>query len=118
MLRLIHSFDVKPGVAAESFMEWLESELWQRSKEFGCLERRTWVFLDGQEGTYEQSRSIGRPRYLNEAFWPHQEAADNFRRWLLSEEAREFRRQWFDGIANHTVLRYVELGTRDVVGEE
>ena len=39
MLRLIHSFDIKPGVHAESFVEWLDSELWERSKPFGCLER-------------------------------------------------------------------------------
>jgi len=55
---------------------------------------------------------------LNEAFWPHQEAAENFRKWLLSDEAREFRRKWFDGIANHTVLRYVDYSGRDTVGEE
>jgi hypothetical protein len=118
MLRLIHSFDVKPDVPAESFIEWLDSELWERSKPFGCLERKTWIFLDGLEGTYEQSHPVKRPRYLNEAFWPHQEAADNFRRWLLSDVAREFRRKWFDGITHHTVLRYVVYGTRDVIGEE
>ena len=93
MLRLIHSFDVKPGVPEESFIEWLDSELWQRSKAFGCLERKTWRFLDGLEGSYEQNRPARRPKYLNEAFWPHQEAAENFRRWLISEEARPFRRQ-------------------------
>ena len=46
MLRLIHSFDVKQGVNEESFVEWLDSELWERSKPFGCLERTMEDHLD------------------------------------------------------------------------
>ena len=117
MLRLIHSFDVKQGVPAESFIEWLDHELWARSEPFGCLERKTWIYLDGIDGTYEHGKAAKRPRYLNEAFWPHQEAAENFRKWLLSDDAVAFRRRWFDGIQNHTVLRYVDYGPRDTVGE-
>ena len=71
MLRLIHSFDVKSDVQVESFIEWLDHELWERSKPFGCLERKTWIYLDGIEGTYEHGKPAKRPRYLNEAFWPH-----------------------------------------------
>ena len=118
MLRLIHSFDVKPGVEVESFVEWLDHELWVRSEPFGCTERKTWIYLDGIDGNYEHGKPARRPRYLNEAFWPHQQAAENFRQWLLSEEASGFRRRWFDGITNHTVLRYVDYGTHDPVGEE
>jgi hypothetical protein len=118
MLRLIHSFDVKPGVEVESFVEWLDHELWVRSEPFGCTERKTWIYLDGIDGTYEHGRPAKRPRYLNEAFWPHQEAAENFRKWLLSDAAVSFRRRWFDGIQNHTVLRYVNYGVHDNVGEE
>jgi hypothetical protein len=118
MLRLIHSFDIKPGVPVESFIEWLDHELWARSEPFGCIERKTWIYLDGIDGTYEQGRPARRPRYLNEAFWPHQQAAEDFRKWLLSEDARDFRRRMFDGISNHTVLRYVDYSGRDTVGEE
>ena len=56
MLRLIHSFDVKPGVPVESFIEWLDHELWARSEPFGCIERKTWIYLDGIDGTYEHGR--------------------------------------------------------------
>jgi hypothetical protein len=88
MLRLIHSFDVKAGVPVESFVEWLDHELWAVSEPFGCIERKTWIYLDGIDGTYEHGHPARRPRYLNEAFWPHQEAAENFRKWLLSDAAR------------------------------
>src|SRR5260370_22864030 len=74
--------------------------------------------LDGIDGNYEHGKPAKRTRYLNEAFWPHQQAAENFRMWLLSEAASGFRRRWFDGISNHTVLRYVDYGTHDPVGEE
>ena len=117
MLRLIHSFDVKSGVEVESFIEWLDHELWVRSKPFGCIERRTWIYLDGIDGNYEQGKPARRPRYLNEAFWPHQQAAEDFRRWLLSDAATGFRRRWFDAVSNHTVLRYVDYSGRDTVGE-
>ena len=118
MLRLIHSFDIKPGVPVESFVEWLDHELWAVSEPFGCLERKTWIYLDGIDGTYEHGKAARRPRYLNEAFWPHQEAAENFRKWLLSDAAKDFRRRWFDGVSNHTVLRYVDYSVHDTVGEE
>jgi hypothetical protein len=108
MLRLIHAFDVKPGVHEESFVEWLDATLWEKSRAFGCLERKTWRFLDGIEGTYETGKPVRRPRYLNEAFWSSHEAAENFRKWLLSAEAKDLRARWFASITNHTVLRYVD----------
>ncbi len=111
MLRLIHAFDIKKGVHEESFVAWLDAALWEKSKPFGCLERRTWVFLDGIEGTYERGKPIKRPRYLHEAFWVSHAAAEEFRHWLLSNEAKDFRDRWFSGITNHTVLRYVDYGT-------
>ncbi len=110
MLRVIHAFDVKPGVIEHSFIEWLDGRLDEITKRFGCLERKTWVFLDGIHGDYGKGKPERRPKYLNEAFWPDQEYADRFRQWLLSEEAKEFRRKWFSSVANHTVLRYVEAG--------
>ena len=118
MLRLIHSFDVKSGVEAESFIAWLDAELWRRSREFGCLERKTWIYMDGLEGDYENNRPVKRPRYLHEAFWRNQEGAENFRRWLLSRDATEFRRRWFDGITNHTVLRYLDYEGRPLTGDD
>ncbi len=108
MLRVIHAFDVKPGVIEHSFIEWLDGRLDEFTKRFGCLERKTWVFIDGVRGNYEQGRPERRPKYLNEAFWPDQEHADRFRQWLLSDEGKDFRRKWFTSVDNHTVLRYVD----------
>lgn len=120
MLRLIHAFDLRPGVDEQSFINWLDAALWEQSKRFGCLERKTWLFLDGIQGTYDpgQSQPVGRPRFLNEAFWPHQEAAEAFRAWLISPAARPFRERMFGGIANHSVLRYIEFGAPGLTSEE
>lgn len=112
MLRVIHAFDVRPGVVEDSFVEWLDGRLDEITMRFGCLERRTWRFIDGIRGDYEQGMPEARPRYLNEAFWPSQEHADRFRKWLLSDEGKEFRQQWFTSVTNHTVLRYVEAHPR------
>jgi hypothetical protein len=108
MLRVVHAFDVKPGVVENSFIEWLDSRLDEVTKRFGCTERKTWVFVDGISGDYDGGKPERRPKYLNEAFWPDQEHADQFRQWLMSPEGTEFRRQWFRSVTNHTVLRYIE----------
>lgn len=118
MLRVIHAFDIRPGIVEESFIEWLDSSLWEICRRFGSLERKTWIFIDGIEGTYEKGKPARRPKYLNEAFWPSQKDADAFREWLMSDDGKDFRKRWFDGIINHTVLRYVDFRPRDTVGDE
>ncbi len=118
MVRTVHIFDIKPSVVEKSFIEWLDGVLWEKSKKFGCIERKTWIFLDGIEGTYERPKAIKRPRYLNEAFWPSQDTADAFRKWLMSDEAKDFHQKWFSGIEDHTVLRYVDYHPPSAVGEE
>ena len=108
MLRVIHAFDLKPGVVEDSFINWLDSKLDEVTQRFGCIERKTWVFVDGIKGNYEKGKPERRPKYLNEAFWPDQEHADRFRQWLMSAEGQGFRAEWFRSVTNHTVLRYVE----------
>lgn len=108
MLRVVHVFDVKPGVVEKSFIEWLDGRLGEITRKFGCLDRKTWIFTDGISGDYEKGKPERRPKYVNEAFWPDQEHADRFRQWLLSEEGKGFRQQWFSSIVNHAVLRYIE----------
>jgi hypothetical protein len=108
MLRVIHAYNIKPGVEEQSFVEWLDGRLDEVTRRFGCVGRKTWVVLDGFEGTYERPRPIRRPKYLNEAFWVGEEAANNFRKWLLSPEGAELRTRWFDSIVDHTVLRYID----------
>jgi hypothetical protein len=108
MLRVIHAFDVKPGVIEASFIEWLDARLDEVTKRFGCLERKTWLFIDGIHGDYAQGKAERRPKYLNEAFWPDQKHSDEFRQWLMSEEGKSLREKWFTSVTNHTVLRYVD----------
>jgi hypothetical protein len=50
MLRVIHAFDVKPGVQEAPFIEWLDASLDEVTKQFGCSQRKTWVFIDGIQG--------------------------------------------------------------------
>ena len=118
MLRVIHAYNVKPGVDEQSFVEWLDSRLDEVTRRFGCIGRKTWVFVDGFEGTYDRPREARRPRYINEAFWVGEEAAGNFRQWLLSSEGDELRRRWFDSISDHTVLRYVDYEPARVVTDD
>jgi hypothetical protein len=118
MLRVIHAFDVKPGIVESSFIEWLDSRLDEATKRFGCMERKTWLFVDGIHGDYERGKPERRPKYLNEAFWPDQEHADRFRQWLMSPEGKEFRQRWFGSVVNHTVLRYVETSVASPVTDD
>jgi len=117
-LRVIHAYHIKAGVDERSFVEWLDSKLDEITRRFGCVERKTWVFLDGFEGTYEHQRAVRRPKYLNEAFWVGEEAADNFRKWLLSPDGAEVRKRWFDSITDHTVLRYVDYQLSPAVTDD
>jgi len=118
MLRVIHAYNIKPGVDERAFVEWLDSQLDAVTKRFGCIERKTWIFVDGFEGTYERQRSIRRPKFLNEAFWVGEEAANGFRAWLLSADGAALRTRWFDSITEHTVLRYVDYAPSPLVGED
>ncbi len=118
MLRVIHAYNVKAGVDEKSFVEWLDGRLDEITRQFGCIGRKTWVFLDGFEGTYERPRGLRRPKYLNEAFWAGELGADNFRQWLLSPEGEPLRTRWFDSISDHTVLRYVDYEPPRVVTDD
>ena len=118
MLRVIHAYNIKPGVDERAFVEWLDSQLDAVTKRFGCIERKTWIFVDGFEGTYERQRSIRRPKFLNEAFWVGEEAANGFRAWLRSADGAALRTRWFDSITEHTVLRYVDYAPSPLVGED
>jgi hypothetical protein len=110
MIRVVHVFNVKSSVEETAFVEWLESKLSEASRKHGCVERRTWVMLDGFEGSYLKPVPVkNRPKYVIEAYWADQAAADRFRKWLLdTPEGRELHRRWFDSVTDHTTLRYVE----------
>ena len=47
MIRVVHLFDVKKGVAESGFVEWLDAKLSTAARRFGCVDRKTWKLLDG-----------------------------------------------------------------------
>lgn len=110
MIRVVHLFDLKKDVNERAFIEWLDANLDSVARRFGCVDRKTWVLLDGFTGTYVSRKVVkGRPKYVNEAFWMDQASPDRFREWLINDpEGREFHDKWFGSITNHTVLRYVQ----------
>jgi hypothetical protein len=110
VIRVVHMFNVRDGIEEYAFIEWLEAKLGAATREYGCLDRRTWMLLDGFEGSYGNPRQLkGRPKYVLEAYWRDQQAADRFRRWLMeTEEGQELHDRWFDSVVDHTTLRYVE----------
>lgn len=110
MLRVVHLFDIKKDVSEPSFIEWLDANLESAARRFGCVDRKTWVWLDGFTGSYTSPKVVkDRPKYVNEAYWTDQASANQFREWLTnSEEGRELHDRWFGSIENHTVLRYVQ----------
>ena len=110
MIRVVHLFDVKRGVSEEAFIEWLDAKLDVASRQFGCVDRKTWALLDGFAGSYASPRQVkDRPRYVNEAYYRDMDGPNEFREWLTkTPEGREIHDHWFNSIENHTVLRYVE----------
>lgn len=110
MLRIVHLFDIKKGVDEAAFIEWLDARLEGAARRFGCVDRKTWVYLDGFTGNYLKQKPVkNRPKYVNEAYWTDQAAANEFREWLTgTEEGRSLHDHWFESIQNHTVLRYVQ----------
>lgn len=110
MLRVVHLFDLKKDISETSFIEWLDAELESAARRFGCVDRKTWVFLDGFTGSYTSPRPVkNRPKYVNEAYWTDPTSADRFRQWLTeTDDGRALHERWFGSIENHTVLRYVQ----------
>jgi hypothetical protein len=110
MIRVVHLFDLKKGVGEKAFLEWLDAKLGTAARQFGCVDRKTWLLLDGFVGSYTSPRSVhDRPKYVNEAYWSDADGPKKFREWLTgTTEGREVHDRWFGAVQNHTVLRYVE----------
>ena len=119
MIRLVHIFDLKSSDHDESFISWLDANLYGKAKEFGCEERKTWVFLDGVKNPYSRGRrTVKRPKYILEAFWKSQKGADDFRNWLMSTAGDNYRRNWNDHVKSHSVLRYIDFGPVQNIGDD
>jgi hypothetical protein len=110
MIRVVHLFDVKKGVSESAFLEWLDAKLGVAARQFGCVDRKTWLLLDGFVGTYDHPKPVhDRPKYVTEAYWPDMDGPNEFREWLTrTPDGREIHDRWFNSIQNHTVLRYVD----------
>ena len=110
MIRVVHLFDLKKGVNERAFIEWLDAKLDVASKRFGCVDRKTWVLLEGFTGDYRHPTELrDRPKFVNEAVYRDMDGPRQFREWLLkTPEGQEVHEKWFSSITNHTVLRYVE----------
>ena len=119
MIRLVHIFDLKSRDNDESFINWLDANLYGKAKEFGCEERKTWIFLDGVKNPYSRvPRPMKRPRYVLEAFWKSQKGADDFRDWLKSADGESYRKNWNDNVTNHSVVRYIDFGPIQNMGDD
>ena len=110
MIRVVHLFDLKKGVVEREFIEWLDGHLEPAARRFGCVDRKTWLLLDGFDGSYKSQKTLKkRPRFVDEAYWEDADSPNRFREWLTNDpEGKEFHDKWFGSIENHTVLRYVE----------
>lgn len=110
MIRVVHLFDVKKGVDERAFIEWLDQNLEAVARRFGCVERKSWLLVEGFTGDYTRPSEVrGRPRFVNEAYWNDMEGPREFRKWMLeTPEGRKLHDKWFGSIQNHTVLRYTE----------
>lgn len=110
MIRVVHLFDLKRTVPREGFIEWLDAKLSTASRQFGCVERKTWILMDGFVGDYNHPKPVrDRPRYVTEAYWRGMDGPEAFRHWLTHDaEGKQVHDRWFSSIENHTVLRYVD----------
>ena len=119
MIRVVHVFNVKNNVEEAGFVEWLDAKLNEATRRYGCVDRRTWVLLDGFEGSYARPTPVrNRPKYVIEAYWEDQRSADGFRKWLMeTKEGRELHERWFNSVTDHSTLRYVE-GLIPVMADE
>ena len=119
MLRLVHVFDLKQGKSAETFLSWIDRTLFFKSKEFGCIERKNWVFIDGMKNPYGKwNKKEKRPKYISEAFWEDQKGAEEFRQWLTGPEGAEYLKIWDENVSNHSLLRYVDFSPPLSLGDE
>jgi hypothetical protein len=104
MLRNIHFFNIKPGADKERVLYLGDHEMVEYAKTFGCIERKTWKFLDAHAG----GQPVESAAYMNESLWPSRKAADAFSRAERPEEVRKWWDELADGIEIVKTVRYVD----------
>ncbi len=104
MLRNIHFFNIKPSADANRILYFLDHELAEYAKTFGCIERKTWKLLDARTGGQPAESAA----YMNESLWPSQKEADAYSQAERPEEVGRRLDELFDGIENLKTVRYVD----------
>jgi hypothetical protein len=104
MLRNIHFFNIKPGADAKRILTFLDHELVEYAKTFGCIERKTWKLLDARTG----GRPVESAAYMNESLWPGQKEADAFTQAERPEEVKGWLDELFGGMETTKSVRYID----------
>ena len=106
MLRVIHFYNIKEGADRERLQHIADNEMKEYAERFGCIRRKTWMFLD--------ARKRGQPAesaaYMVEALWPSQKQADAFTHADRPEDVRAWWEEMMDGIELVKTVRYVDEG--------
>jgi hypothetical protein len=104
MLRNIHFFNIKPGADEKRVLHLVDYELAEYAKTFGCIERKTWKFLNASvKGQPAESAA-----YLNESLWPSQKEADAISQAERPEEIQKWWEELLLGIDIVKTVRYVD----------
>jgi len=104
MLRNIHLINIKLGADEARMLHLINVELTRIARANGCIERKTWRFLDAAHG-----QALPVAAYLNESLWPNQKTADVFGRASRSTEDQALLDELFAGIEIVETMRYVDV---------
>ena len=105
MMRVIHFFDLNPGVdKRQVFKEFEIVEEYLKSN--GCIERRTMRLLDASS---KGGEPIASAEYINENLWSGKEAAETaFQE--MPPDVRQHVKEFLSKIAMEKSVRYVDDG--------
>jgi hypothetical protein len=106
MLRVIHFYNLKEGADKERMQHIADHEYAEYAKQFGCIRRKTWRFLDARAG----GQPAESPEYMTEALWPSLKQAEAFTHADRPEEVREWWDEMRAGIQIVKSVRYVDEG--------
>ena len=85
MLRNIHFFSLSPESDEREILRLLNNDLQVHARKFGCIERKTYRFLDA----HSPDGPADSAPYIQEALWPDLASADKWTEELLSDSSQE-----------------------------
>jgi hypothetical protein len=104
MLRDIYFFNIKEGADEKRVLQLLSNEVVEYAKTFGCIERKTYKFLDARA----QGQPAESAAYIDESLWPSQKEANAFIRAERPEEIMKWLGELLDGVELVKEVRYVD----------